>query len=192
MTRYHVSIHLLLLLTHCYFFFTYYEKFLEPHAIGYTYSGLTPDESLGLVLWRPLFEGLAQGVKSSAKTSASGVGCLIQRGSLLALRSILLRHGNTFSVPQLASILRDTVIPAIQFAAENDQSHVAFLISESPLVSNIDFLVPAPPLPPNNDDPALQQFGVINAVPKRTIGPAELLLEASFTDVSIITSCTRL
>jgi hypothetical protein len=125
-------------------------------------------------------------VQSTAKTSASGVGCLIQRGSVLALRSILLRHGHCFSTLQLGAILRETIIPAIQLAAECDKSQVSYLTSESPSVSSIDFLVPPPPLPPSHDDPSLQQFSALNAVPKRVIGPAELLLEASFTDVSFI------
>jgi hypothetical protein len=158
-------------------------KWSDPHATGYTYGGLSESESLGLALWRPLFEGLADGVRSTAKTSASGVGCLVQRGSILSLRAILLRHGHLFSTLQLGAILRETVLPAIQFAAEGDQSHVVMLTSESPSISSIDFLVNPPPLPPSHDDPDLQRFGALNTVPKRTVGPAELLLEASFTDL---------
>jgi hypothetical protein len=136
------------------------------------------------VLWRPLFEGLADGIRSSAKTSASGVGCLVQRGSILTLRAILLLHGHMFSTPQFGAILRETILPAVQFAAESDRTHVVEIVSESPSVSNIDFLVSAPPLPPDHDDPALRQFGELNSIPKRPVGPAELMLEASFTDVS--------
>lgn len=159
--------------------------------MGYTYIGLSESESLGLVLWRPIFEGLANGITSTAKTAASGVGCLIQRGSVLALRSILLRHGHIFSTSQLAVILRETIIPAIQRASECDKSQVSLLTSESPSISSIDFLASPSPLPPNHDDPFLQKFSALNAVPKRAIGPAELLLEASFTDVSTIT-CSKL
>jgi hypothetical protein len=121
---------------------------------------------------------------STARTGASGVGCLIQRGSILALRSILLRHGHQLSTSQLGLLLRKTIIPAIQQAAECDRSHVSLLISESPSISSIDFLASPSPLPPSHDDPSLQKFSELNAVPKRSIGPAELLLEASFTDVS--------
>ena len=146
---------------------------------------MSESDSLGLVLWRPLLEGLASGVRSTAKTSESGVGCLVQRGSLLTLRSILLRHGHTFSVEQLAAILRETILPAIQSAAEMDHSHVVTIMSESPSLSSIDFMVSAPPLPPDHDDPDLQRFCALNAIPKREVGPSELLLEASFTDVSV-------
>ena len=152
--------------------------------MGYTYNGLSESESLELVLWRPIFDGLAKGIKSTAKTSASGVGCLIQRGSVLALRSILLRHGNLFSTSQLDAILGETIILAIQRAAECDKSQVSLLTSESPSISSIDFLASPSPLPPDHDDPLLQKLSALIAVPNRAIGPAELLLEASFTDVS--------
>lgn len=138
-----------------------------------------------MALWRPLFEGLAEGIRSTAKTSRSGVGCLVQRGSILALRAILLRHGALFSTPELTAVLSETILPAIQAAAESDQSPVVDITSETPAVSNIDFLVDPLPLPPDNDDPALQQFRELSAATtKRPIGPAELMLEASFTDVS--------
>ena len=140
-----------------------------------------------MALWRPLFEGLAEGIRSNAKTSRSGVGCLVQRGSVLALRAILLRHGQLFSTPELAAVLGQTIIPAIQAAAESDQSPVVAITSETPSGSNIDFLVDPLPLPPDNDDPALQQFRELSSTTtKRPIGPAELMLEASFTDVSKI------
>ena len=159
-------------------------KWTDPHSTGYSYGGMSDKESLDLVLWRPLFQGLADGIRSSARTSASGVGCLVQRGSVLTFRAILLRHGNLFSSVQLSAILRETILPAIQFAVERDQSHVITLTSESPSISSIDFLVSPPPLPPSHDDPDLQRFGSVNATPNRTVGLAELLLEASFTDVS--------
>lgn len=158
----------------------------DPCATGYTYSAMAENESLAMVVWRPLFEGLADGVRSTAKTSSSGFGCLVQRGSILTLRAILLRHGHLFSTSQLAAILRETILPAIQHAAMGDTSAVVAITSESPTISNIDFLVNSPPLPPDNDDPALQQFQALNSTPKRPVGPAELMLEASFTDVSCI------
>jgi hypothetical protein len=92
-----------------------------------------------------------------------------------------------FSTPELAAILGQTIIPAMQAAAESDQSPVVAITSETPSVSIIDFLVDPPPLPPENDDPALQQFRELSSTTtKRPIGPAELMLEASFTDVSKI------
>lgn len=148
---------------------------------------MSEDESLKMALWRPLFEGLAEGIRSTAKTSTSGVGCLVQRGSILALRAILLRHGHLLSTSQLTAVLGETILPAVQAAAEGDQSSVVEITSETPIISNIDFLVDALPLPPDNDDPALQQFRELNsATAKRPIGPAELMLEASFTDVSFV------
>lgn len=136
-----------------------------------------------MTLWRPLFEGLAEGVRSSAKSNAGGVGCLLQRASLLAFRSILLRHGHLFSSPQLAAILEQTFIPSIQAAAENDRSQVVRIISESPSVSSIDFLVEPLPTPPPPDDESLLAFKALGQPPKRFVGDAELLLEASFTDL---------
>jgi hypothetical protein len=145
---------------------------------------MSEKESREMVLWRPLFEGLAKGVRSEAKTSAGGVGCLVQRASILALRSILMRHGHLFSAAQLAAILEQTVLPAIQIAAESDTSPVVGITSESPAISNIDFLADSPQLPPEPDDPALLQFEALNTMtPNRSFGPAELMLEASFTDL---------
>lgn len=162
-------------------------QWTDPTAQCYTYAELSEEESLKMALWRPLFEGLAEGVRSNAKTSRSGVGCLVQRGSILALRAILLRYGQLFSTPELAAILGQTIIPAMQAAAESDQSPVVTITSEAPSVSIIDFLVDPLPLPPEHDDPALQQFRELSATTtKRPIGPAELMLEASFTDVSKI------
>jgi len=162
-------------------------QWTDPTGPGYTYAGLSDDESLKMALWRPLFEGLAEGIRSTAKTSRSGVGCLVQRGSILALRAILLRHGHLFSTPELTAVLSETILPAIQAAAESDQSPVVDITSETPAVSNIDFLVDPLPLPPDNDDPALQQFRELSAATtKRPTGPAELMLEASFTDVGIV------
>jgi hypothetical protein len=144
---------------------------------------MTEKESLELVLWRPIFEGLSEGVKSNVATSDSGVGCFIQRASILALRAILLRHGHLFSSSQLAAILKWTILPAIQEAAENDSSPVVAITSESPLVSNIDFLVDSMPIPPGPDDDDLLKFEAQNNTLKRSLGPSELMLEASFTDL---------
>lgn len=111
-----------------------------------------------MVLWRPLLEGLAQGVKSRARSSAAGLGCLVQRGSVLALRAILIRHGHVFTVSQWEAILNQTLIPAIQDAAENDRSPVIGITSESPQLSSIDFLADSLPVLPPADDPGLLKF----------------------------------
>ena len=127
-------------------------------APGYTYAGLNTTEALEMVVWRTLLEGLADGIKSNSKSSAAGLGCLVQRGSVLALRAILIRHGSVFSVDQWEAILRDTILPALQFAAENEVSPVVGITSESPHLSNIDFLADALPVPPPVDDPGLRKF----------------------------------
>ena len=136
-----------------------------------------------MVLWRPLFEGLSEGIKSPARSSVSGVGCLVPRASLLALRAILLRHGRLFSAEQLAAILKQTVLPAIQSSVESDGSPVVQIISESPAVSSIDFLVDPLPLPPHPDDKSLLMLEAVHENTTRSMGPAELMLEASFTDL---------
>lgn len=155
-------------------------------APGYTYFGdiLTEEEQGSLVLWRPIFDGLSDGVSSQARTSKSGVGCLVQRGSILALRAILLRHGHAFSAAQLQAILREAILPAIQAAAEGEQSHILQITSENPSMSNIDFLVDPFPLPPSTEDPSLLKLTEMSETLERLVGPAELMLEASFTDVS--------
>jgi hypothetical protein len=116
-----------------------------------------------MVLWRHLLQGLVEGVRSTARSTAGGVGCLVQRGSLLALRAIFLRHGDQFSTTQWAAILEQTLLPAIRAGAENDFSPVVGIISESPSVSSVDFLVESPPLPPPADDMGLLKFEALNA-----------------------------
>jgi Sec7-like guanine-nucleotide exchange factor len=154
----------------------------DPRATGYTYRGLSAKESLEMAPWRPLLEGLAEGVRSNVRNVVGGVGCLLQRGSILALRAILLRHGHVFSAEQLAAIIEQTLIPSIQAGAESDRSPVTSITSESPAVSSIDFLAESLPLPPPTDDPSLQQFWAdLESSSKRSLGPAELMLEASFT-----------
>jgi hypothetical protein len=136
-----------------------------------------------MVLWRPLFEGLAAGVRSPARSSVSGVGCLVCRASVLALRAILLRHGGVFSYLQLSAILEQTILPSIQAAAESDLSPVVWITSESPAISSIDFLVDPLPLPPPSNDQSLLLLEAMSSTPNRSMGPAELMLEASFTDL---------
>ena len=136
-----------------------------------------------MVLWRPLFEGLAAGIRSSSRSTAGGVGCLLQRSSVMALRSIMLRHGNQFTTDQLRAILEQSLLPAIQAGAEGDKSPVIQILSESPAVSSIDFLVEAPHIPPPANDISILSFRTLHPPLKRSIGPAELMLEASFADL---------
>lgn len=162
-------------------------QWTDPQAPGYTYAGLDENEALEMILWRTLLEGLADGIRSMSKSSAAGLGCLVQRGSILALRAIFIRHGHVFSVPQWEAILRETLLPAIQTAAENEMSPVIGITSESPHLSSIDFLADSLPIPPPATDPGLQKFEEVamanESAPKRPFGKAELLLEASFTDM---------
>lgn len=154
----------------------------DPKASGYTYAGLSDRESLEMAPWRSLLEGLAEGVRSSVRNVVGGVGCLVQRGSILALRAIMLRHGHLFSVAQLSAIIEQTIVPAIQAGAESDHSTVVSITSESPAVSSVDFLSETPPLPPSIDDPSLEQFRKdLESSSNRALGPSELMLEASFT-----------
>jgi brefeldin A-inhibited guanine nucleotide-exchange protein len=130
----------------------------DPDAPGYTYEGLSEPEALEMALWRTMLEGLADGAKCNSRSRAGGVGCLVQRGSVLAIRAILLRHGSLFSTKQLSAILKDTIVPAIQEAGESDQSPVIFITSESPAVSSLDFLVEPMPIPPPRYDRGLLKF----------------------------------
>jgi hypothetical protein len=115
------------------------------------------------------------------------MGCLVQRGSVLALRAILLRHGHSFSTAQWAVILKETLLPCIQDAAENDTSPVTLITSESPSVSSLEFVVESQPLPPAEDDKGLRKFAKLagdeESAPMRPLGKAELLVEASFADM---------
>lgn len=159
----------------------------DPDGALYTYDGLSESESLQMALWRPLFEGLASCVRCTSRSRAGSVGCLIQRGSVLAIRALLLRHGSLFSVKTLQAILQETVVPAFEEAARKDVSPVISITSESPAVSSLDFLVEPMPLPPPRNDPGLLKFEEVarsmGCAPQRPLGPAELLVEACFTDM---------
>mmetsp|Transcript_13366 Transcript_13366/g.26848 ORF Transcript_13366/g.26848 Transcript_13366/m.26848 type:complete len:1000 (+) Transcript_13366:107-3106(+) len=159
-------------------------QFNDSSASGYTYERLDELEALGMVLWRPLFEGLAKGVRATTKSREGDIGNLVQSGSVLALRAILLRHGSSFTDNQLQAVLNDTVIPAFQTAVENDISPITSIASESPSISSLDFLAIPLPIPPDSDDAGLLKFGSVVQQSDRNprpMGPAELLLEATFT-----------
>lgn len=156
-------------------------------APGFTYEGLTEEESLEMTLWRPLLDGLSSGMSSSAPSISGGVGCLVQRGSVMALRAILLRHGKLFSVPQWSAILNHAILPAVQVGAESDTSPVTNILSESPSVSSLDFVGEPLRFPPSFNDEGLQKFASMlqadEVAPSRELGAAELLAEASFADL---------
>jgi len=159
----------------------------DPTAPGYTYEGLSPEESLEMVIWRTLLDGLASAMCSSASSISGGVGCLVQRGSVMAMRAILLRHGKLFSASQWSAILNCVLLPAIQIGAESDSSPVIQISSESPSVSSLDFLGEPLPSPPPVGDAGLQKFAEMtqasDSSPSRPLGTAELLVEASFADL---------
>jgi len=159
----------------------------DPHAAGYTFEGLSEKETLEMALWRPLLDGLASGICSSASSISGGVGCLVQRGSTMALRAILLRHGHLFSVAQWSAVLEKVVLPSLQIGAESDTSPVRAISSESPSVSSLDFVGEPLPLPPPCDDEGLQKFQAMSqsddGSPSRPLGTSELLVEASFADL---------
>eukprot|EP00547_Thalassionema_nitzschioides_P000436 CAMPEP_0194204202 /NCGR_PEP_ID=MMETSP0156-20130528/3798_1 /TAXON_ID=33649 /ORGANISM="Thalassionema nitzschioides, Strain L26-B" /LENGTH=2109 /DNA_ID=CAMNT_0038930161 /DNA_START=16 /DNA_END=6345 /DNA_ORIENTATION=- len=154
---------------------------------GYTYEGLDEKEGLDMVLWRTLLDGLANGIKSTRPSNAGGVGCLVQRGSVLALRAILLRYGHHFSTAQWNALLTQMLLPAIQAAAESDESPVIRITSESPSISSVDFLAEAQALPPSHHNEGLRKFAEQSSsaerAPSRPLGEAELLVEASFADM---------
>lgn len=133
-------------------------QFEDPEAPGYTYDDLDEEEALEMVLWRPLLEGLANGAKTTIKSREDGIGNFVQRSSVLTLRTILLRHGSSFSNDQLRVVLTDTILPAFGTALENEISPVVSIASESPSVSSLDFLADPFPLPPECDDEGLLKF----------------------------------
>ena len=112
-----------------------------------------------MVLWRPIFDGLLRGIQYNSSGTSQGVGCLLQRGSVMTLRSILLSHGQRFSIPQWKSIL-EHITMGLQVSARLDSSPVSIIVSESPLVTKIDFLSPPLPLPPRFEDTGLREFAV--------------------------------
>ena len=113
-----------------------------------------------MVLWRPILDGLANGMCSSITSGNSeGVGCIVQRGSIITLRAILLRHGHIFSVSQWGVIMNEVILPAMQIAIQTDDTPVTKIISESPIVSNLDFFSEPLTLPPPVGDEGLLRFG---------------------------------
>lgn len=156
---------------------------------GFTYKGLSAKEEKEMVLWRPIFDGLSRGMSSSVECSSGGVGCFVQRGSVMTLRSILLRYGTSFSPNQWKAIMNDSILPSIELAAKNDISPVMKIISESPTVSNLEFLTEPLSLPPTVYDEGLIKFAEESKLDgsqntsHKLMGHAELLVEASFVDL---------
>lgn len=79
----------------------------------------------------------------------------------MTVRAILLRHGYLFSANQWKAVLEQSILPSIAIAVENDKTAVMDIISESPNVSNLDFLCDPLPLPPGESDPALLKFAAV-------------------------------
>jgi hypothetical protein len=67
---------------------------------------LSSSEADEMVLWRPIFDGLFRGIQYNSSGTSQGIGCLLQRGSLMTLRSILLSNGKMFSVSQWNAFLK--------------------------------------------------------------------------------------
>lgn len=161
-----------------------------------------------MVLWRPIFDGLLRGVQYNSSGTSQGVGCLLQRGSVMTMRSILLSHGKIFSIPQWKCIL-ESITTCLQASARLDSSPVSIIVSDSPCVTKIDFLSTPLPSPPSFENKGLQEFAqslqrgtryvlrinfadysrcqnnILNMSPfsSRPLGYAELLAEASFVDL---------
>ncbi len=131
----------------------------DESAFGYTYDGLSDQDAKEMVLWRPILDGLANGMCSSITSGhTEGVGCIVQRGSVITLRAILLRHGHTFSVSQWGVIMNEVILPAMQVAIQTDKTPVTNIISESPIVSNLDFFSEPLALPPPVGNEGLLKF----------------------------------
>ena len=107
----------------------------------------------------------------------------------MTLRSILLRYGTSFSPNQWKAIMNDSILPSIELAAKNDTSQVMKIISESPTVSNLEFLTEPLSLPPTVYDEGLIKFAEESKLDgsqntsHKLMGHAELLVEASFVDL---------
>eukprot|EP00551_Chaetoceros_affinis_P004309 CAMPEP_0203668256 /NCGR_PEP_ID=MMETSP0090-20130426/4937_1 /ASSEMBLY_ACC=CAM_ASM_001088 /TAXON_ID=426623 /ORGANISM="Chaetoceros affinis, Strain CCMP159" /LENGTH=2105 /DNA_ID=CAMNT_0050532651 /DNA_START=189 /DNA_END=6503 /DNA_ORIENTATION=+ len=160
----------------------------DKSAFGFTYEGLSDEDAKEMVLWRPILDGLAHGMCSSITSgNAGGVGCIVQRGSVITLRAILLRHGHIFSVSQWNVIMNQVILPAMQVAIQTDKTSVTNIISESPLVSNLDFFSEPLALPPPVGNEGLRKFAAaaqrVSSGPTRPYGDSELLVEASFADL---------
>ena len=135
------------------------KKCVDKNAFGYSYDGLSTEDCIEMVLWRPILDGLANGICSTITLgNTEGVGCVVQRGSVITLRAILLRHGHRFSSAQWRVIMNQVILPAMQTAVETDTTPVTKIISESPLVSNLDFFSEPLSLPPSNSDEGLLKF----------------------------------
>lgn len=131
---------------------------VDPSGSGFTYGGLPDGEAEQMVLWRPILDGLAAGIASTVQSNSAGVGNLVQRGSAMTLRAILLRHKGTFSTDQWFTILSEVILPALGDAARTDLTHVVELTSDSPAVSQLHFVTGSLDLPPNDTDESLVQF----------------------------------
>jgi len=160
---------------------------VDPSGSGFTYGGLPDGEAEEMVLWRPILDGLAAGIASTVQSNSAGVGNLVQRGSAMTLRAILLRHKDAFSTDQWFTILSEVILPALGDAARTDHTHVVELTSDSPAVSQLHFVTGSLDIPPSDKDESLVQFAreaqAQESAPLRPFGTAELLVEATFANL---------
>ena len=77
----------------------------------------------------------------------------------MTLRSILLSHGQRFSIQQWKCIL-ESITAGLQASARLDSSPVSIIVSESPSVTKIDFLSAPLPSLPSFEDKGLQEFAI--------------------------------
>jgi len=159
----------------------------DPDAPGFTYEDLPQGDAKEMVLWRPIFDGLVGGMRSSVQSNSAGVGHIVQRGSAMTLRAILLCYKDSFSPVQWSIIITKVILPAITDAIRSDQTEVTKIISSLPAKFQLNAIQQSLDLPPQNDSQQLKDF-VSEArsqvgAPIRSFGPSELLVEATFSDL---------
>jgi len=146
---------------------------------------LSRTEAEEMILWRPLLDGLAMGLSSSVSSTSAGVGHIVQRGCIMTLRAILLRHGHVFSYNQWHVILTQILLPSFFKGAMNDdRSNYKNLIG---VENGFAYIGSLKALPPSHTSIYLKRFeeGVrrMENAPPRPFGVAELLVEATFADL---------
>jgi hypothetical protein len=143
-----------------------------------TYKNLTDGDAEMMVLWRPLFDGLAYG-----SVYAGGKSLIVQRACVCTLRAILLRHGGLFNTEQLKAILEQSLEGVWKEGGRADDGEVAALVSESPLDKAVDSALRSAPrgIVSAPDDPELIRLGKVaqseGTSCVRDIGVAECLVE---------------
>jgi len=145
----------------------------------YTYRGLDEADAEAMVLWRPIFDGLAYG-----SVNAGGDSLVVQRACVCTLRAIVLRHGSIFNTAQLKAVMEQSFETAWSEGCRGDDGEVAGLFSESPLDKSCESVLRAPPrLPvPAAGDKELLKMAQLSQSEgtscAREMGVAECLVEA--------------